>query len=253
MKHELADLIMAPTDDRDFVKKYAISVLAAVSSPLLVPAVIFLGFLAELISMRSFNKRNMPEWNDPKQLASRGLFCAPALIYLLPGAIVIAIGAIAGSSGGGSTFFGLSMLSIFIILGGLILSFLGNAVAFTAIHTYIHSKNFGDLFNIPTLIRKLKEHGAEMTNVFGLGTIVTLVLVVLNSYFGFLGAIVSLLGGTFLGLYLAGATGAIYGRPETSTIEAVAELEESVEEKPQDSFDEWVPDSAGDDDTWNPN
>lgn len=250
MKHEMADLIMAPTDDRDFVRKYAIAVVVAVLSPLLLPAVVLLGFLAELISMRSFNKRNMPDWKNPKMLASRGLFCAPALIYLLPGAIVIAIGAIANTSGGSSIFLGFSMLSVFIILGGLILTFLGTAVAFTAIHSYVHSQNFGDLFAIPHLITKLKDNAPDMTNVFGLGTLVTLVLSILNSYFGMLGGVVSLLGGTFLGLYLAGSTGTIFGRPDTSKVELPADSEDAVE-PPKESFDEWVPDSS--DDTWNPN
>ena len=248
MKRELLDLFVAPTEDRDFPKKFALAVLAAIGLFLLLPGLILLGYLAELVEMKSKGKPGLPEWNDPKALGLRGAFCAPVLIYLLPGTIVIAIGAIASSSGG-RTVLGISFLSAFIILGGILLTFIGNAVAFTAIHSYVNSKNFVELFSVPQIVKKLTGKATEMAKLFGAGTFASLLFLTASTYLGWIGAAVSLLGSSFLSLAIAGGVGTIYGKAEpASAEEAYQPANDGVQEA---SGEEWLPE-AGADDIWKP-
>lgn len=249
MKRELADLIKAPTEDKEFPKKFAITVLASLTAAFLVPGIFLLGFLAELIERKSHDKPGLPEWTDFKALGLRGVICAPTLIYLLPGTLVIAIGAIASSSGS-RTILGISLLSAFIDLCGLLLTFMGAALAFTAIHTYVHSRNFVDLFAVPQLIKKLTGEATEMAKLCGVGTFASLVFLLLGTYLGWAGYAVSLLGGAFLGLSLAGAVGTLYGKPESEG-EASTTVAEMTEVKDETTGEQWVPDGDGDDE-WKP-
>lgn len=252
MKRELTDLIKAPTEDKEFPKKFAITVLASLTSAFLVPGIILLGFLAELIERKSQDKPGLPEWSNVKALGLRGAICVPTLIYLLPGTLVIAIGAIASSSGS-RTIMGISLLSAFIDLGGLLLTFMGAALAFTAIHTYVHSKNFVDLFAVPQLIKKLTGQATEMAKLCGVGTFASLVFLLLGTYLGWAGYAASVLGGAFLGLSLAGAVGTLYGKPEESSnaVSVVSEAPKAPEAEEEPSAEQWVPDS-GHDDEWKP-
>lgn len=244
---EFIDLIKAPMEDKNFPKKFLIATLATVGSVLLLPGLTLLGFLARVVKMKSEGKKGLPEWGQYQDLTKEGASYIPTMIYVLPGSIVIAIAIIANTSGP-RTFLGISLLSTFIMIGGLLLTFLGAAMALTAIHTNLFSGKFVDLFAVPQVIRKLTTKAVEMAKVFGAGTCATLVFLTLNVYLGSLGTLVSVLGSAFLSLSLAGAVGSIYGKAES--LPAQAETT-PTEEATQEPADDWVPDSDSDD-VWKP-
>ena len=244
---EFINLIKAPLEDKNFPKKFVIATLATLGSVLLLPGLTLLGFLARVVKMKREGKKGLPEWGQYQELTKQGASYIPTMIYVLPGSIVIAIAIIANTSGP-RTFLGVSLLSTFIMIGGLLLTFLGLAVALTAIHTYLHSGKFVDLFAVPQILKKLTTEAVEMAKVFGAGTCATLVFLTLNVYLGSVGTLVSVLGSAFMGLSLAGAVGSIYGRPESSPVETA---ETPVEENLSETDEDWLPDSDSDE-VWKP-
>lgn len=245
MKLGIVELLSSPSKDPAIGKKYLLTLASLALSFLLFPAVLLTGYIAETIKHASLGKKGLPSWDDGKKLGLQGAVCSLTGLYLLPGAIVIAISMLtAGTSS--KTVLGASLLSTFISTGGLVLVYLGLCLATAGIHSYVHSGNFGDLFQLPNIVSKVKSEAASVGLLFGSLGIVTLVLSIANSFFGTLGGILSLGVTAFLLLSMGQAVGSIYGLPQ-SEVKALPKEEISLDKTEV----EWMP-ADDTDNVWKP-
>lgn len=251
MNSDLVEIFSAPSKDPQFPKKYVITVVASALSFLLLPAVVLVGYFAETIKHASLGNKDLPEWKDFVALAVQGGASILTGLYLLPAAILFAISVVtAGSSG--ATVMGVSMLTAFISIGGLAIGFVGLAVAATAIHTYMHSDSFMDLFHLPNILRKIKEQAGPIGYLFGAVGLLTLGFSILSTWLGWFGSFVSLLTSAFLAIALAYGVGKIYGQPKTEP-EPLPTAPESAAQLPVSSEPVWDPsDEQEDSDVWMP-
>lgn len=257
MKTDVVEIFQAPTQDPEFGKKYGITLAASAFAVLLVPVVLLVGYLARTIKHSSDEQPGLPQWDDPKSLALQGGACTLTGLYLLPAAIILAISVITAGSQGSGGFLGISILTAFISLGGLVLGFVGLAFASTGIHSYVHSGNFLDLFHLPTILKKTRAEMSNMGYLFGAIGTVTLLVSVFNGWLGWFGSIFSLLSSAFLSLVMAHGVGVIYGNPATvdNTATAAPQLPSEVAATAKDESvveEAWDPSSSGDEDGWNP-
>lgn len=261
MKTDVINIFAATTQDPNFGKKYGLTLLASVLFFLLAPIILLIGYQAQIIEHVSSGKEDLPEWENPSALGTRGAVCVLTGLYLLPSAIILAISVMTASSRTGGTFFGISLLSAFIYLGGLVLGCVGLAVAATGIHSYVHSGVFTDLFNIPGIVNKLKSNLSEMGYLFGALGIAALGLSFLNAYLGILGSLISVGASAFFALALAYGVGVIYGAPAVeapvveSPVTTPSAVKSPVDPPETDSapkLGEWEPDVDDEDSTWMP-
>jgi Protein of unknown function (DUF4013) len=246
MNTDVTHILAAPAKDPGFARKYGLTVLASGLSFLLVPAVLLVGYLAQTVEHVSSGKKGLPDWQDPKALGSRGAICTLTGLYLLPAALILAISVMTSSSSSSRTFLGISLLSAFISLGGLVLGYVGLAFASAGVHSYVHSGAFTDLFNVPNIVNKLKAHLSEVGYLFGTVGIATLCLSVLNAYLGIIGSLVSLLASAFFALAMAYGVGAIYGVPTPEAPSLPPEGDSASESEG------WECDLDGEDADWKP-
>ena len=251
MKTDLIEILTAAPKDPEFSKKYVITVVVLALSFLLLPALLLVGYFAETIRHVSSGKKDLPEWKDFVALAVQGGASMLTGLYLLPSAILFAISVVtAGSSG--ATVFGISMLTAFISIGGLAIGFVGLAVSATAIHTYVHSDSFMDLFHLPNILKKMKEKAGDISYLFGAVGLLTLGISIVSAWLGWFGSFVSLLSSAFLSIALAYGVGQIYGLPKAEP-EALPAAPASPAQLPLSAEPVWDPsDEQGDSDVWMP-
>jgi hypothetical protein len=249
MKSDLIDAITSPKSDPEFGKKFAITVVCTLGSVMILPAVLLAGYLAQTMRNASSGKKGLPEWTNMAELAVQGGVSFLAGLYLLPGALLLAIGYLPSLKGGQGLFSMSTMLSNFISFGALLVALAGLAFTVTGIHSYLFSRQIGDLFNIGKSLNKIKAHSTELGMLLALVGVVSAALSIINAFLGWPGAILSLLGGAFLNLVLASGTGNIYGEvdgvPEPAEPAALAATTPDVMELGETS-------AISDEEAWKP-
>lgn len=209
MKVDLIDALAAPRSDPEFGKKYAITVVCSVLSVLVLPAVLLVGYLGATIKHASSGKKGLPEWSNLTELAVQGGVGFLACLYMLPGALLFAIGYLPRL--GAKSFFSMgNMLSNFISFGALLVGLAGLAFTLTGYHSYLTTRQIGDVFNLGKSLEKIKAHGTEMGMLLAMVGVVAAGCSILSVLISWLGGLVSLLAGAFLNLVLAWGVGNIY-------------------------------------------
>jgi hypothetical protein len=222
MKSDLIDAITSPKSDPEFGRKFAITVACTAGAVVVLPAVVLAGYLAQTIKHATSGKKGLPEWTNFAELAVQGGVSFLAGLYLLPGALLLAIGYLPGIKGGQGFFSVSTMLSNFISFGALLVALGGLAFTVTGIHSYLFSRQIGDIFNISKTTTKLRAHMTELGMLLAFVGVVAAGLSIVNALLGWPGAILSLLGGAFMNLVLAYGTGSVYGVEGPAADEAPA-------------------------------
>ena len=253
MKTDVIEILKAAPNDPEFPKKYLITVLTLALSFLVVPAAVLVGYLAETIKYVSSGKKDLPEWKDYVALAVQGGASMLTGLYLLPAAILFAIAVVTSRSGGAT---GISMLTTFIFISGLLIGFVGLAVSATAVHTYMHSDTLMDLFHFPNIAKKMKNEAGNIGYLFGAVGLMTLGIQFVSQWLSWAAYPVLVLTSAFLSIALAYGVGQIYGQPETEAEvkqEALPVGPESAAQLPVGAEPVWDPsDEQDDSDVWMP-
>lgn len=215
MKVDLIDALTSPKSDPDFGKKFAITVLCSLLSVFVIPAVLLVGYLGATIKHAGSGKKGLPEWGNLAELAVQGGVGFLACLYMLPGALLLAIGYLPRFMGGHGFFSMGAMLSNFISFGALLVGLAGLAFTLTGYHSYLTSRQVGEVFNIGKSLEKIKAHGTEIGVLLTLAGAVAAGCSILSVLISWLGGLVSLLVGAFLNLVLAWGIGNIY-KPSSS-------------------------------------
>ena len=268
MKADLIDALASPKSDPDFGTKYGLAVLCTVGSCLVLPVILLVGYLAETLKHASAGKKGLPECKNMADLSIQGGICLLAALYLLPAALLSAIGILPLMMGGKGLFSLGMMLNRFISFGALVIALGGLAFTLTGMHTYLHSRQVGDLFNLKSILSKLKQHSNEigmllaMTGVVAAGILIA--HVILDGFLAWIAGLVSILVATYLNLVLFYGTGVIFGNPAAAAEPIpVVEVESAgtpsslptavpAELPAADPVDATPPPAPSEEDTWKP-
>ena len=244
--------LLACTDDAEFKKKYLIAAACGLGSFFVVPAFFFLGYLAQTMKRATLGRKGLPEWSSFAELAGLGVAGLLSMVYLLPSALLTALSVlpVLGTTVG---FFSASaLISRFIYFGALLAYFVGLAFTVCALHTYLSTNRIAEIFNLASLLKKVKANKGELGFLIGVAAAAVVAVSFVNWLLSWFGILISALGLTFISLVVAYNSGAILGPtiqaalPEFPSAEVVLEetVSEAIEPSPQaedDGGDRWIP------------
>lgn len=248
--------LLACTDDAEFKKKYLIAAACGLGSFFVIPAFFFLGYLAQSMKRATLGRKGLPEWTNFPELGGLGVAGLLSMIYLLPSALLAALAVLPRLGTTSVTFFSASALvSRFIDFGSFLAFGVGLAFTVCALHTYLTTQRFPDIFNFASLWGQVKTNKGRLGFLIGSAALAYGVVLFLSWLLSWFGILISTLGLTFISLVVAYNSGAILGptiqaalpeSTESSALEAV--IEESAPEAERAEAKE----DGGDEDRWVP-
>lgn len=246
--------LLACTDDAEFKKKYLIAAACGLGSFFVVPAFFFLGYLAQTMKRATLGRKGLPEWTSFAELAGLGVAGLLSMVYLLPSALLTALSVLPVLGTKVGFFSASALISRFIYFGALLAYFVGLAFTVCALHTYLSTNRVAEIFNFANLSRKVKANKGELGFLIGVAAAAVVAVSFVHWLLGWFGALIGVLGFTFISLVVAYNSGAILGPTiqaalsEFPATEAVAEesVPEVVEAEPEsakedDGEDRWIP------------
>lgn len=239
------------TDDADFRTKFAIAVVCAIGSALIVPGILFLGYLTETMKRATIGRKGLPEWKNFGEMCMLGGVALLSLLYLLPAALLTAL-SVLPVLGGANSFFSVSaFISRFIYVGAIVAFVVGLAFTVCALHVYLKTGKILDIFQIGPLYQKIMENKSELGSLIGLAAAGVVVISFANWWLGWFGSILSFLGFTFISLMVASNSGIILGPTVAGATPALEEANGPAAALPSDN-DDFPFDDDDDDDAWIP-
>ncbi len=257
MSDSETDGLFSYTDDGDFVKKFAIACVCAVGTVIVVPGLLFLGYLAQTMKRSTLGRKGLPEWTNFNELFSLGAVGLISLIYLLPAALLFAL-SVLPTLGGKASFFSVSALvSRFINFGAVLAFAVGLAFTVCALHTYLSSGKITDIFDFRSLAGKIRSKKADLGFLIGLAALGLVAISAMNwllpGFLSFFGVLLGVVGTPFIALMVAYGSGYILGKatpqlpqntePEVqdSVVTQPSQPEEISTPEPADGEDRWIP------------
>jgi hypothetical protein len=244
MKRDLIDALTSPQSDPEFGKKYGITVLLTAGAVVVLPAIPLVGYLAQTMKHASAGKKGLPEWKGLADLTVQGGICLLAALYLLPAALLFAIGYLPLMMGGKGLLSLGTILNRFISFGALVILLGGLAFTLTGVDGYLRSREVGEIFNLKSILAKLKSHANEISMLLATSGAVWATLMVVNVVFGDWWLlswgliVVTVLIGALMNLAVAYGTGSIYSTPAAGeTVDQLTAGEPAAALPPADAIE----------------